>query len=299
MTGTVQPYLKRGQCHPQPHTTTAASCSDDTAQPSISSFPESLDSVNLASIQQRAASLLSSSGRGTESECQPASKAEQADTALRVAAPTTLKSPQADKTMPTFSLATSSSPLLRPPPSTISSHHTTQSIPKLQDLSMGSIQTSPTLSEPAQLHHHSETEDIPGLFPPAMLATGLQLPASSKHTISLLELDHLWKEFLASSLTGQQPVGREPPPSQSAQSTPPAPHEVILLPQSEHEHLAATVTPFVKKDIAIQTTPSLSMFQPAKPVAFTVAHHPKQHTSVQVWDSHDTVCNTCTCIQRY
>lgn len=287
MTGTVQPYLKRGRCHPQPHTT-AANCGDTTLQLSTSTFPESLDSVDLASIQQKAASLLSSSERRKESEGQPASKAEQPVTALRVAAPASLKSPQADKAMPTLPLTTSSSPLLRPPPSTIPSHHNTQNVPTPQDLSMGSMQSSPTLSESgraAQLHRHSETEDVPGLLPPSMLAMGLQRPASPHHsTISLLELDRLWKEFLASSLTGQPSVGREPPSSQLAQSTPPASREVTLLLQSEHEHLAASVTPFVKKDIAIQTTPSLNALQPAKPVAFTVAHHPKQHTSVQVWE---------------
>lgn len=285
MTGTVQPYLKRGQYQPQPETTTTASCSDTTAQPSTSTFPESLDSVDLASIQQKAALLLSSSGRRKESKHQPASKAEQPVSALRVASPVSLKSPQADKTMPTLSLNTSNSP---PPPSTISSHHTTQSPPKPLDLSMGSIQSSPTMSESGravQHYQHSETEDIPGPLPPSMLAMGMQLLSSPQQTtISLLELDCLWKEFLASSLTGQQPVGREPPSSQPAQSTPHASHEVIPSPQSGHEHLPATMTPFVRKDIAIQTTPSLHVLQHAKPVTFTVAHHPQKHAFVQVWE---------------
>ena len=146
-----------------------------------------------------------------------------------------------------------------------------------QDLSPGSTLTSPALSQcerDSQQNTPTETIPVTGL-PSRVFMTGVQLPpGKQKETISLVELDQLWMDFLASSLGAQQPekrsLVRRPAAHTALQPTTCGSGEESLREQCSFE----------TRDTAIQTTPSLALS--SKPIAFGVTSHQNQHTFQQV-----------------
>ena len=176
--------------------------------------------------------------------------------------------------------------------------------------STGFIESKQGQKQTWGFHHHqphpneqqqqqSKVDQLPGMMQILSAETPRTespvTPCDRDHTITLPELDRLWKEFLASSLATHQ---TDPSKQVNQESTPLSSKEVVVssLPRQEEattrirttqsgvvpRQEEATTRIRTTQSGAVPTPQLVSSYQPLQPIVFTIPRHMNRNTYEQV-----------------